>query len=82
MPREDKEMATERKSLSELLKLACKLPINEQLELIAELSARLAGRKNARTRKTWMEMAGLGADIWKGIDVQEYIKQERASWED
>ena len=28
-----------------------------------------------------MELAGLGADYWRSIDVDEYIRQERDSWE-
>ncbi|GAK60292.1 hypothetical protein U27_00183 [Candidatus Vecturithrix granuli] len=28
-----------------------------------------------------MELEGLGTEIWPGIDVQEYVRQERASWD-
>ncbi len=28
-----------------------------------------------------MELEGLGAEIWQGIDAQEYVRQERASWD-
>ena len=28
-----------------------------------------------------MELEGLGAEIWQGIDAQTYVDQERASWE-
>jgi hypothetical protein len=27
-----------------------------------------------------MELRGLGAEIWDGIDAQEYVIRERASW--
>jgi hypothetical protein len=27
-----------------------------------------------------MELRGLGKEIWQGIDAQEYVNQERASW--
>jgi len=75
-------MATEKKKLSELVRLAGRLPVNEQLELIAKLSAQLAGKKTTQAqRKTWMEMAGLGAEIWRDVDAQEYVRRERASWE-
>ncbi|HIE12043.1 MAG TPA: hypothetical protein EYP63_01230 [Desulfotomaculum sp.] len=74
-------MATEKK-VSELVQLVSKLPVNEQLELIARLSVKLASKKATRTKKrTWMEMAGLGAEIWKHVEAQEYVRQERASWE-
>ncbi len=26
------------------------------------------------------DLKGLGKEIWKGIDVEEYIKKERESW--
>jgi len=28
-----------------------------------------------------MDLEGLGADIWKGIDVKAYVEKERASWD-
>jgi hypothetical protein len=27
------------------------------------------------------ELQGLGKDIWQGIDVDDYLRKERASWE-
>jgi hypothetical protein len=27
-----------------------------------------------------MELEGLGKEIWQGLDAQEYVNQERASW--
>jgi hypothetical protein len=27
-----------------------------------------------------MEREGLGAEIWEGIDAQEYVRKERESW--
>jgi hypothetical protein len=27
------------------------------------------------------QAAGLGQEIWKGIDAQHYIQQERAEWD-
>jgi len=28
-----------------------------------------------------LELEGLGAEIWKGIDAQEYVMKERESWD-
>jgi len=28
-----------------------------------------------------LELEGLGANIWKGIDAQEYVCNERESWD-
>jgi len=27
------------------------------------------------------DLAGIGADLWQGIDAQEYLRQERATWD-
>ena len=54
----------------------------EQLSLVEIISARL---KNSLRRKSIphriTELEGLGADVWEGVDVQEYIHKERESWD-
>jgi len=34
----------------------------------------------AQTQRSILELQGLGKEIWQGVDAQEYIEQERASW--
>ncbi len=54
----------------------------EQLSLVEIISARLKktlGRKKGKF--SVMELEGLGADIWNGIDAQEYVNEERGSWD-
>jgi len=77
-------VAIRRKTLEEILKIAGQLPQSQQLELIARLSSRLTiGKKRTQTAtKTWMDVAGLGAELWRNTDAQEYVRQERASWDD
>jgi hypothetical protein len=29
-----------------------------------------------------MELKGLGKEVWQAIDVDQYIAEERASWDD
>ena len=54
----------------------------EQLSLVEIISA---GLKRALARKrakhSLMELEGLGADVWKGIDAQQYVRRERESWD-
>jgi hypothetical protein len=55
----------------------------EQLSLMEIISSRLKnviGRKKIK-KHSIMELEGLGADIWKGIDAQKYIIKERKSWD-
>lgn len=53
----------------------------EQLTLIEIISVRL--KKLIRQKKqshSVMELEGLGAHIWKGMDAQRYVDEERKSW--
>jgi len=55
---------------------------DEQLSLIEIISSRL--KKTLKWRKTKhsiMELEGSGAHIWKDIDIQQYLSDERKSWD-
>ena len=70
-----------KKNLVEIYKYTTQLSENQRLELISKISARLLTRRLAKGQpKSWMEMAGLGAEIWEDVDAQEYVKKERESW--
>jgi len=34
----------------------------------------------AKTRRSILELQGVGKSIWKDIDAQQYIDKERESW--
>jgi len=55
----------------------------EQISLAEIIFARLKGRvsKGKIKKHNIMELEGLGAEIWNGIDAQEYVSQERSSWD-
>ena len=59
-----------------------RLKPEEQLSLLGIISSRL---KKTVTRKTKtrsiLELEGLGADEWKGINAQDYVRKERQSWD-
>ncbi len=50
----------------------------QQQRLVEEL-AQHAARKNGESHSI-MELKGLGKEIWKGIDADEYVAKERDSW--
>lgn len=53
----------------------------QQLNLIEIISVQL--KKNIARKKTKhsiMELEGLGAGLWKGVDAQKYVNKERDSW--
>jgi hypothetical protein len=54
----------------------------EQLSLVEIISARL--KKTLRRKKakhSILELEGLGAGIWGGIDAQQYVRNEREAWD-
>jgi hypothetical protein len=54
----------------------------EQMSLIKVISAGLKKTlRGEKAKHSVMELEGLGADIWKGVDAQEYVLKERNSWD-
>ena len=57
-------------------------------ELSAEECSRLAAELmlttdgNGQKRRSLLELEGLGKEVWQGIDPDEYVAQERDSWDD
>jgi hypothetical protein len=65
-------------SYESALKMAVLLSHEERLRLIKELAVRTAEAPAAR--RSILELCGLGSEIWRGIDAQEYVHGERSSW--
>jgi hypothetical protein len=52
------------------------------MSLIKVISAGLKKTlRGEKAKHSVMELEGLGADIWKGVDAQEYVLKERNSWD-
>ena len=51
------------------------LTSHEQLKLVELIARKMARSKDAvkRPKRSIMELHGLGAEIWEGIDAQEYV---------
>ena len=63
------------------LQIATSLSLEDQRRLLAELTARTAKDPQPVPEHNIMELCGLGKEIWEGIDAQEYVRNERASWD-
>jgi hypothetical protein len=66
----------------EVRRLAESLTPEEQMQLIEDLSKFIRQRVTLtpKPRRSIMELRGLGKEIWKGIDAQEYVDRERGKW--
>lgn len=59
------------------------LSTEDQLQLLAEMAKGLANgeHKDEPKKRSLMELEGLGAEIWAGIDPDEYVNELRNEWE-
>jgi hypothetical protein len=64
----------------EILNQVEQLMPDEQRQLLKDIEAILRRQTEPRHRHSIMELKGLGKEIWEDIDVEEYIRQERAAW--
>lgn len=71
-------MAT--KSYENALQMAESLSREEKVRLIQELMSRVADGEGSEPQHSILELRGLGKEIWKAIDAQEYVRRERDSW--
>lgn len=62
------------------LALAGSLPAEEKLQLIRVLLSQATTAPHASEQRSILELRGLGAETWKGLDAQEYVRHERDSW--
>lgn len=60
------------------------LPPEERLHLVEMVEGELAPRHPdgpEEHKRSIMELHGLGAEIWEGIDAQEYVDELRKEWD-
>jgi hypothetical protein len=63
-------------TVEELIEAAKKLASDDRERLVRILTQQNTGGRQRITR-----LRGLGKEIWKGVDAQEYLNSERDSWE-
>lgn len=54
-----------------------------QLRLVAKVAENLAATttNDEPAKRSLLELEGLGAEIWEGVDAQEYVNKLRAEWD-
>lgn len=66
-------------SYDEILKRIQHLEPADQLRLLEDLET-IVRRQVIQPPRSILELQGLGKEIWSHIDAQEYVDQERDSW--
>jgi hypothetical protein len=67
-------------SYEDTLRMAESLSRDEQLRLIQELTAHAEAGGASDQKTSVLELCGLGQEVWRQMDAQEYVNRERASW--
>jgi hypothetical protein len=58
-----------------------KLKLADQLRLLEEVAALIRRKSGESNRyRSIMELKGRGKDIWKDINLKDYLNEERSSW--
>jgi hypothetical protein len=57
------------------------LPLAEKRRLLILISHGLAGDDDDGKEHSILELEGLGAEIWKDVDGQEYVDALRDEWD-
>lgn len=68
-------------TITEIMQQAKSLSLQERRELVKLLNDSLRQLEEPK-KHSILELAGLGAEVWKGIDPQEYINQLRSEWDE
>jgi hypothetical protein len=71
-------------TIVEILEQAKSLSIHERKTLVKLLIDTLDAPTpdaSAPKKHSILELAGLGEEVWKGIDPQEYVNQLRSEWD-
>jgi len=59
-----------------------KLPPSEQLRLVELITRDLATAvDDEQDRRNIIELRGLGAETWEGVDAQKYVNGLRSEWD-
>jgi hypothetical protein len=69
-------------SITQMVEAARELSYEERKELIKRLiDLPPESSPVIKKKRNILELAGLGAEIWEGIDPQEYIDELRNDWD-
>ncbi len=67
-------------AIPDILREIQRLSEAEKLTVLHQLIDVLAKEKKSGRERSLTELAGLGNEIWKGIDIDDYLRNER-SWD-
>jgi hypothetical protein len=67
-------------TVKDIIREAQHLSVQERQELVRALQEMTVSQQ--RRKHSLLDLVGLGAEIWKDVDAQTYIRQQRDDWDD
>lgn len=71
----------EAQSAREVYELHVKRLPPEERKRLAEMITRAMEGSPRQGERSLLELEGLGADLWEGVDAQEYVNELRKEWD-
>jgi hypothetical protein len=68
-------------TVTQVLEDARNLSHSEQIELIKNLVDLVSSSSNASAQRDILEFEGVGAEMWEGVDAQDYVNRLRDEWD-
>lgn len=68
-------------TLEMVKQLARELPIEERKQVVMDILGSLAVQ-DVRQDASLLDLEGLGAEIWSGVDAAKYVDGLRGEWDD
>jgi len=68
-------------NIETIYKEISQLTNSEKMLLLSKLMLEISTYIERDRKVNIYDMKGIGKEIWEGIDAQEYVNKERASWE-
>ncbi len=69
-------------TVEDIVREARVLSVEDRKRLIGLIVDTLTEHRPEPEKRSILEFEGVGAEIWQGIDAQEYVNQLRREWDD
>ncbi len=73
-------MRTSTATYRRVVKQSQTLTADEQLRLLQDLTKMVQNSVVGTSKPNLMDLQGLDKELWRGVDVDTYINEERESW--
>jgi hypothetical protein len=67
--------------VEQIYREVCQLSARDKMVLLSRMIAEVSGLIEASEGTDFYAIKGVGKEVWRDVDAQEYVNSERSSWE-